>query len=85
MPSSFTERLARELAELKAQDLRRQLRCVEKVSGTEIVVDGRTLLNFSSNDYLGLASHPALQDAALRAARDFGFGATASRLICGTT
>lgn len=82
---SFTERLARELAELKAQNLRRQLRCVEKVSGTEIVVDGRTLLNFSSNDYLGLASYPALQEAALRAARDFGFGATASRLICGTT
>ncbi|MBM3856881.1 MAG: 8-amino-7-oxononanoate synthase [Verrucomicrobia bacterium] len=81
----FTERIERELAKLKAQNLQRTLRCVEKVSGTEIVVAGKTLLNFSSNDYLGLASHPALQEAAVRAMCDFGFGATASRLICGTT
>jgi glycine C-acetyltransferase/8-amino-7-oxononanoate synthase len=85
MLTSFTERLAQELAELKTQNLQRQLRCVEKTLGTEIVVTGKKLLNFSSNDYLGLASHPALQEAAARAARDFGFGATASRLICGTT
>ena len=85
MKTFFTERIKRELAELKAQDLQRQLRCVEKVSGTQIQIGGRELLNFSSNDYLGLASHPALQEAAARAARDFGFGATASRLICGTT
>ncbi|MBX9577861.1 MAG: 8-amino-7-oxononanoate synthase [Chthoniobacterales bacterium] len=85
MKTFFTERIKRELAELKAQDLQRQLRCVEKISGTQIQIGGRELLNFSSNDYLGLASHPALQEAAARAARDFGFGATASRLICGTT
>ena len=82
---SFTERLTQELAELKAQDLQRQLRCIEKVSGTKIQIEGREFHNFSSNDYLGLASHPALQEAAAKAARDFGFGATASRLICGTT
>lgn len=85
MKTFFTERIKRELAELKAQDLRRQLRCIEKVSGTRIQIEGREFLNFSSNDYLGLAAHPALQEAATRAARDFGFGATASRLICGTT
>lgn len=81
----FEERIEQELAEWKAQDLQRSLRCVEKVRGTQIVVAGKTLWNFSSNDYLGLASHPALQEAATRAIKDFGFGATASRLICGTT
>jgi 8-amino-7-oxononanoate synthase len=81
----FAERLSNELALLQQQNLRRQLRCVEKVSGPEMVLDGKTLLNFSSNDYLGLSSHPALQEAASKAARDFGFGATASRFICGTT
>lgn len=70
---------------MQSQDLQRTLRCVEKICGTQIVVDGKTLWNFSSNDYLGLASHPSLQEAAARAACDFGFGATASRLICGTT
>lgn len=83
--TDFKKRLQRELAAWKSQDLQRQLRCVEKVHGTKIILDGKTLWNFSSNDYLGLASHPALQEAATRAMRDFGFGATASRLICGTT
>ena len=45
---------------------------------------GRDMLNFSSNDYLGLANHPALAEAAARAALDHGFGSGASRLICGT-
>lgn len=81
----FEERIERELAEWKAQDLQRSLRCVEKVCGTQIVVAGKRLWNFSSNDYLGLASHPSLREAAKRAMKDFGFGATASRLICGTT
>lgn len=46
--------------------------------------DGRACVNMASNDYLGLARDPAIQDAAARAARDFGGGAGASRLITGT-
>ncbi len=83
--SSFTTRLAQELGLIKEQNLQRQLRCVEKITGAEVVIYGKKLWNFSSNDYLGLANHPALQEAAGRAMRDFGFGATASRLVCGTT
>lgn len=79
------QRLAAELALLKKKNLWRSPALIEKVSGTQLVIDGRTYCNFSSNDYLGLSSHPALQEAALSAYRSFGYGATASRLICGST
>lgn len=82
---SFKNRLAQELRELDQKGLRRQLRRVEETIGTNLLLDGRNLCNFSSNDYLGLAHHPALQQAAVEAMARFGSGATASRLICGTT
>ncbi len=75
---------AEELEALRAAALHRSLQTLRSPNGRQVVLaDGRELLNFSSNDYLGLATHPALAGAAARAARDFGTGAAASRLICG--
>ena len=79
------QRLAAELALLKQKNLWRSPALIESVSGSHLVIDGKTFCNFSSNDYLGLSRHPALQEAALNAGRTFGYGATASRLICGNT
>src|SRR5204863_2312048 len=61
-----------------------ELREVESPQGVRIRVQGKELLNFSSNDYLGLANHPRLKEAAEKAVRDFGGGSGASRLICGS-
>jgi 8-amino-7-oxononanoate synthase len=73
------------LAELEQNGLRRNLRVVEAVEGARITMGGRELINFSSNDYLGLAGHPVLAEAMHEAALQWGAGSTASRLICGTT
>jgi hypothetical protein len=81
---SFDQELDRRLATLHDQGLRRWLRRMDSPQGTRIVVDGGELLNFSSNDYLGLANHPSLEEAAVQAVERFGAGAGASRLICGS-
>jgi 8-amino-7-oxononanoate synthase len=73
-----------QLAELKSRSLLRKLRTVDSPQQPLIESGGRTLLNFSSNDYLGLANEPALREAAKKALDEFGTGAGASRLICGT-
>jgi len=82
--NSFDEELNRRLAALHAQGLRRELRRVDSPPGTRIRIGGRTLLNFSSNDYLGLANDPILKEAAIKAIEKFGAGSGASRLICGS-
>ena len=81
----FDSQWSAELFSLEEQGLRRSLRIIENTVGTGITVDGRELRNFSSNDYLGLASHPHVAEAMSEAARTWGTGSTASRLICGTT
>lgn len=73
-----------ELEALETAGLRRRLRVLDSAQGRRVRAGDRELLNFSSNDYLGLASHPALAEAAARAMRGHGFGSGASRLICGT-
>ncbi|MBK9035060.1 MAG: 8-amino-7-oxononanoate synthase [Myxococcales bacterium] len=74
-----------ELAALAAHGRLRIARTVEARRGAEVVVDGRTLVNFAANDYLGLALDPRLATAAAAAERELGTGAGASRLISGHT
>lgn len=73
-----------QLQALRAQSLHRKLREIGSAQGSEIEVVGRHLVNFSSNDYLGLANDPLLKKAAIAAIENFGVGAGASRLVSGT-
>jgi len=81
---AFEEELRRRLDALEKENLRRRLRRVDSAQIPHATIEGRSVLNFSSNDYLGLATHPALRDAAAKAVHDFGAGSGASRLICGS-
>ena len=82
--NNFDQELTERLGALHTQGLRRELRRVDSPAGTRIQTGGRTLLNFSSNDYLGLANDPILKAAAIKAVEKFGAGSGASRLICGS-
>ncbi|WP_448202452.1 8-amino-7-oxononanoate synthase [Azospirillum sp. sgz302134] len=72
------------LDSLDQRHMRRALRPVRPEGAGRIRRDGRTLINFSSNDYLGLSRHPLLVERARDWAERWGAGATASRLVCGT-
>ena len=76
-------RLAQAHAQRAHDGLLRRLRNVEQADGARIVIAGRPLLNFASNDYLGLAQHPLLREALTRSAARWGVGATASHLLGG--
>ena len=84
MGRSLEDFLQEQLSGIDQRSLRRRLRAIESPQGIEVRRDGRELLNFSSNDYLGLANHPALREAAMAEWEKGGFGSGASRLICGT-
>jgi glycine C-acetyltransferase len=75
--------LADEIEELKRQNLYRPMRVLSSAQGAEVVVDGAPLISLSSNNYLGLATHPRLKEAAIAATREFGAGSGAVRTIAG--
>jgi len=80
MNTSF---LQTELKNLRDKGLYRSLRRVEGDQGSTLFIDDREVINFSSNNYLGLANHPSLRAAAKEAIDRYGCGSGASRLISG--
>lgn len=82
--NSFPSELTRRLENIRKEGLYRELRRLDSPQSSRIEIAGRSLLNFSSNDYLGLANHPLLKEAAIKAVERFGSGSGASRLICGS-
>jgi 8-amino-7-oxononanoate synthase len=72
-----------ELDALKEKSLYRLRRIMEGPQGPEITLEGRRYLNFSSNDYLGLAAHPALAEAARKGLAEYGLGSGAAHLVTG--
>jgi len=76
--------LTAELNSLREQGLYRSLRILESRQEAESTFDGRTVVNLSSNNYLGLTTHPKLVEAAIQAIRDFGVGSGSVRTIAGT-
>jgi 8-amino-7-oxononanoate synthase len=77
--------LAQEISDLKEKGRYRHLRRMSTPQEAEITIEGKRLLNFSSNNYLGLANHPEIVQAFTEYARQYGVGSGASRLINGHT
>lgn len=80
MTISFAEDLRR----LREEGLYRDMKRIEGSQGPRVVLDGREVLLFCSNNYLGFANHPNLKQAAVRAIETYGVGTGASRLVSGT-
>ncbi len=76
--------IAERLAELERLGLSRRLRMISGPQGPTVLLDGRPVLLLCSNNYLGLADHPRVREAAAEAARRWGVGAGASRLVSGS-
>ena len=79
-----TQFLADELDQLRRQGLFRPLRVLGSAQDTEVIVDGKQVLNLSSNNYLGLTTHPRLKTAMIEATQTWGAGSGAVRTIAGT-
>lgn len=72
------------LRELKKKNLLRKLLYLESLKGSRILLDDENYINFSSNDYLGLARHPEITNSLMGALKKYGFGSGASRLLSGS-
>ncbi|HEY8417071.1 MAG TPA: glycine C-acetyltransferase [Limnochordales bacterium] len=83
-PSSALAYLAEEIQQMKEQGVFRYPRVIAGPQGPRTVVDGREVVNLSSNNYLGLANHPRLGEAALKAIEEYGAGTASVRTIAGT-
>jgi glycine C-acetyltransferase len=85
MPNpAFAEHFAAQLADLKTKGLYKRERRIESPQLSGIQVGGREVINFCANNYLGLANHPEIVQAAHDGLKDWGFGLSSVRFICGT-
>ena len=84
MYGTFRDHLASQLAEIEEAGLTKRERSIHGPQSALITADGAEVLNFCANNYLGLADHPALRDAAKAALDDWGYGMASVRFICGT-
>lgn len=84
MNEKFIKRIGQELQEIEQAGLFKKERVITSEQGPEITVNGKTVLNFCANNYLGLSSHPAVIEAAHKAIDSHGYGMSSVRFICGT-
>jgi glycine C-acetyltransferase len=84
MNANFSGRIAKEVEDIKAAGLYKTERIITSPQGAEITVNGKTVLNFCANNYLGLSSHPRVIEAAHKAIETHGYGMSSVRFICGT-
>ena len=84
MDEKLATRIAKEVEEIKAAGLYKEERIITSPQGAEITVNGKTVLNFCANNYLGLSSHPEVIEAAHRTLKTHGYGMSSVRFICGT-
>ncbi len=84
MNEQFVARIATELKEIEAAGLLKRERIITSEQGPEITVNGKQVLNFCANNYLGLSSHSKVIEAAHKAIDTHGYGMSSVRFICGT-
>jgi glycine C-acetyltransferase len=84
MNETFVSRISEELKEIETAGLFKKERIITSEQGPEIMVNGKNVLNFCANNYLGLSSHPKVIEAAHKAIDTHGYGMSSVRFICGT-
>src|SRR5919112_3730340 len=84
MNQKFVDRISQEVEEIKSAGLYKQERIITSPQGAEITVNGKQVLNFCANNYLGLSSHPKTIEAAHKYIDSRGYGMSSVRFICGT-
>ena len=84
MHELFVKRVASQLDEIREAGLFKTERVIGSEQGVEIIVNGRNVLNFCANNYLGLSSHPTVIEAAHKVLDERGYGLSSVRFICGT-
>src|SRR5260221_4499482 len=82
--TSLRQHLSTQLSDLRSKGLYKRERLIQTPQGSPICVGGQEVINFCANNYLGLANHPAIVEAAHEGLRRFGYGLASVRFICGT-